>query len=192
MGKLTLADCNAMPINTLFLATITCPLNSNSAQNFLNSLSNDSEEKAKLNEAKQQLTSIIEDAFEDAFKDDFDAPSEEAKVMMKKQFSDLLLSNCASYVRTTVVHKRTDGTFIEVNGYGNLEIDPTSLTHLKPFADYYTEGTFRFLEFPTETEEIIKIFGTELPEDFATGIYCDVDSTEPMEKYGADVNSANS
>lgn len=187
MRKLTLADCNAMPINTLFLATIEAPLNSNSAQNFINSLSVDSEKKAKLDETKQQLTSMIDDAF-DA---DFDANSEETRVI-KEQLSDIFLSACASYVRTSVVHKRYDGTFVEVNGYGNLEIDPTSLAHLKPLADYYPEGTFRFLEFPTETDELIKIFGTKYPKDFTTGIYFDVDSTEPFEKYEAEVNTANS
>ncbi len=188
MGKLTLADCNAMPINTLFLATITVPINSIAGQNFINSLSADSEEKVKLDEAKQQLSSMIDDAFDTVF----GTNSEETHVE-KEQFSDAILSACSFfYVRSSVVHKRSDGTFVEVNGYGNLEIDPTALTYLKPLADYYPEGTFRFLEFPTETAELIKMFGTKCPKDFTTGIYFDVDSTEPFEKYTAEVNAANS
>ena len=187
MGKLTLADCNAMPINTLFLATITVPMNSIAGQNFINSLSADSEEKVKLDEAKQQLSSMIDDAFDTVF----GTHSEETHVG-KEQFSNTILSACSFYVRTSVVHKRPDGTFVEVNGYGNLEIDPTALTYLKPLADYYPEGTFRFLEFPTETAELIKMFGTKYPKDFTTGIYFDVDCTEPFKKYEDEVTNVNS
>ena len=67
---------------------------------------------------------------------------------------------------------RSDGTYIDLNGYGNKIYNKESLKFVEPFSDYYTEGSFKFCE-----------FSEEFDNPFMRGIGIDFDSLDGIERY---------
>ena len=171
MEKLTLEQCNALPIEKLFIATIEENLDSESSQEFM-------QENPKVAEDGQKKLTAVKDGINKAFskamaENDIEEIPEDMQSTLKTIFNEIV-KNSVKMTRTVVVYKIDEGKFRDLNGYGNQVYNEERLLFVEPFSDYYAEGTFKFHEF---TEE--EIDGSP----FMNGICVDVDSLDGFEKY---------
>ncbi|MBR4261505.1 MAG: hypothetical protein IKQ33_06130 [Clostridia bacterium] len=169
MEKLTLEQCNALPITDLFIATIEEPMDSEHSKAFL---------QCDLDEAKnaEELISKAKESIDESIASVMEQNGEEELTQEQEDFfkllSDGFLSMAVSFTRTAVVYKLSDGTYLDLNGFGNDIYGEEKVKFIEPFSDYYEEGTFRFIEGPEDAEEPNR-----------RGIHIDVDELDGVDQY---------
>ena len=185
MEKLTLEQCNALPISELYMATIEEPMDSEASQAFMKCYPKEAKNGEELvGRAKQLIEETVNQAI-DKYANTSDSEEKECMADLKDSmgdFADMLLGMVTKFTRVTVVHKMPEGTFLELNGYGNKIYGSKMVTLVEPLADYYEEGTFRFLDNPADLTDEPDI---DLNNPTFNGIFIDVDSLEGFERYTA-------
>ena len=170
MKKITLEQCNALPISELLIATIEEPMDSDDSNELIQ---NNPKLAEKVNKMTGQVVNKIEESISNAKTELMleDLPEDAQNTL--NSVIDAFLKMAVKIKRTAVVYKRSDGTYIDLNGYGNKTYKKESLIFVEPFSDYYTEGSFKFCEFSEE----------ESDNPFMRGIGIDFDSLDGMERY---------
>ena len=168
MEKLTLEQCNALPIEELFFATIQEEIdferNDDAAQKVRQTVRQKIGEEVAKEKAKRQADI-----------------SDEQEKDITELVTALALCTGTTAVRATVVWKCPDGRYISLNGYGNGFYDKSQLSYMEPLGNYYKEGTFRFVE---------ELDGEKSDDGFMCGIMFDVDDLAAFDEYDRKVKAS--
>lgn len=167
MKKLTLEQCNALPLEELFIATIQEEI--------------DFEDSQKSGEAKSKIQSGIKQMVADEKAAMQSNISNENENMIAELVTKMVFAFGANTSRTTVVWKLPDGTYLSLNGYGNGIYKEEDLKYIEPLGTYCKKGQFRFLE---------GLKTKETDDDSTDGIFIDVDSLDGINAYEKKVREA--
>ena len=147
MEKLTIEQCNALPIEALVIAVIVENGDSENARAFA---AVDSEAcKKQLQQSaldcRRQINSQMGDLLEkcDALNLPKENPEFFSRFNLAREIS--IWSSPIRFSRPSVLYKCPDGKYLDLNGYGNSFYDADSLENIKPFSDYFTRDEFRFV-----------------------------------------------
>lgn len=167
MEKITLEQCNALPISELFIATVEESIDSDDSNELILNNPKLAEETDKM---ADQVANEIEESISRANIMLEDLPEDAQDTL--NSVIDEFLKMAVKMTRTAVVYKRSDGTYIDLNGFGNKTYNEESLIFVEPFSDYYTEGSFKFRELSEKSYN-----------PFMRGIFIDFDSLDGIEMY---------
>ena len=147
MKKLTLEQCNALPIESLVIAVIAEDTDTPSAQAFREARPEKWDQSCfgGLKKCRRQTTSMLADILQENGLLDVPKDAEQfwEGVNAVRDLSVMLAD--VKFVRPSVLYRCPDGKYLDLNGYGNNFYEESSLRDIRPFSDYFTRDQFRFV-----------------------------------------------
>lgn len=180
---LTLKECKSISISDLFMAHISMSIPYEDAQKIME----DRNTIEGFETVNQKLSELIQQA-------DKQSPVFSENPELADTIINLGLVAFMTLEQDTILYKTPDGRYINLNGYANPFVEDSAIKLIKPWENYYPEGTFRFKEFPSSEKQLIELFnnnfdGATPDKAYAQGIYVDVDDLEPFQRFTKEYES---